>query len=77
MTTAIYIITLLVGLGFIGAGIVMYRRARSQGRSTTTALSTALVFFMIGLIAVVVGGAMLTGVYLREPPTNAPASPYY
>jgi heme/copper-type cytochrome/quinol oxidase subunit 3 len=77
MTTAIYIITLLVGLGFIGVGIFLYRRARSQGSSTTTALSTALVFLMIGLIAVVVGGAMLTGVYLREPPAGAPTSPYY
>jgi heme/copper-type cytochrome/quinol oxidase subunit 3 len=77
MTTAIYIVTLLVGLGFIGAGVYVYRRTRSQGSSTTAAFSTALLLFMIGLIAVVVGGAMLTGVYLREPPASAPTSLYY
>jgi heme/copper-type cytochrome/quinol oxidase subunit 3 len=77
MTTAIYIVTLLIGLGFMGVGVFMYRRARNQGSSTTAALSTALVFFMIGLVAVVIGGAMLTGVYLREPPTSTPTSPYY
>jgi uncharacterized membrane protein HdeD (DUF308 family) len=66
----LYIIAVLVGLGFFAAGIrqlLTARQHRTEGQSSE-ALSLAVIFLMIGAITILIGVAVLFGWYVRSAP---------
>jgi uncharacterized membrane protein YidH (DUF202 family) len=55
----------LVGIGFCIAGGRWLLQARRQQTSLHEALPMATLFFMIGLVALVIGVAQWLGIYMR------------
>jgi hypothetical protein len=75
--TVFFVISMLSGLVFFFFGARQLIDARKPESDFGGSVGLASIFFMIGLVAVVIGIAGLLGFYMRPPPAEPPGSPIY